>query len=145
MDVRKFAHAGYVRKYDRCPRCDSDRIVYTYVICSNGSVQYRCECDECGWIVPVPHEENINKDRIAQNRRYAWGQAVKIRDGWKCRLCGSTEGVEPHHIVPWDADPGQRFNPENGITLCRLHHDRIHTWRRQHGEEKQEKEDEKES
>ena len=50
-------------------------------------------------------------------------------------LSWGKEGIEAHHIAPWDADPEQRFNPENGITLCRLHHDRIHTWRRNHGEE----------
>lgn len=135
MGDRHIAHAGYVRKYERCPRCHSDRIVYTYVVCCNDSVQYRCECNDCRSITPVPHIENIDKNRIEANRRAAWSYEVRERDGFACRLCGSTEGIEAHHIVPWDADPGQRFNPDNGITLCRLHHDRIHVWRRNHGEE----------
>ena len=135
MSEKHIAHGGYVQKYEFCPKCGSPNICYTYVICSNDSIQYRCECADCRWIVPVPHEENVNKDRIALNRRNAWAYEVKERDGFACRLCGSTEGIEAHHIVPWDADPGQRFNPENGITLCRLHHDRIHSWRRNHGEE----------
>ena len=129
------AHGGYVRKYEHCPHCGSDNIVYTYVICCNDSVQYRCECHDCKRYTPVPHEENINKDRIEQNRRAAWSYEVRERDGFACRLCGSTEGIEAHHIVPWDADVGQRYNPENGITLCRIHHDRIHIWRKAHGEE----------
>ena len=132
---KHIAHGGYVRKYERCPWCGSEKIVYTYVVCCNDSIQYRCECYDCKNFTPVPHEKNIDKDRILQNRRNAWAFEVKERDGFACRLCGSTEGIEAHHIVPWDADPGQRFNPNNGITLCRLHHDRIHTWRKEHGEE----------
>ena len=135
MSERKIAHSGYVRKYEQCPRCFSPDIVYTYVVCCNNSVQYRCECNTCKSITPVPHIENIDKNRIEQNRRSAWAYEVRERDGFACRLCGSTEGIEAHHIVPWDADPAQRYNPENGITLCRIHHDRIHNWRKLHGEE----------
>lgn len=129
------AHGGYVRKYESCPWCKSENINYTFVICCNGSRQYRCRCHDCRRFTPVPHEENINKDRILQNRRAAWAYEVRERDRFACRLCGSTEGIEAHHIVPWDADVSQRFNPNNGITLCRLHHDRIHTWRKNHAEE----------
>lgn len=132
---KMIAHGGYERKYEWCPYCGSPNIYYTRVACSNGSIQYRCECAQCRRWKPVPHIENADKDRILQNRRAAWAFEVKERDGFMCRLCGSTEGIEAHHIVPWDADPGQRFNPNNGITLCRLHHDRIHTWRKAHGEE----------
>ena len=71
MGDRHIAHAGYVRKYERCPRCQSDRIVYTYVVCCNDSVQYRCECNDCRSITPVPHIENIDKNRIEMNRRAA--------------------------------------------------------------------------
>ena len=135
MGERYIAYCGFVRKYNRCPRCSSDNINYTYVVCSNDSVQYRCECSNCRAIIPVPHIENADKDRILQKKRNVWANEVKERDGYRCRLCGSTEGVEAHHIIPWDADPDQRFSLDNGITLCRLHHDRIHTWRRNHGEE----------
>ena len=135
MGKKQIAHSGYVRKYEVCPHCGCEHIVYTFVVCCNGSVQYKMECPACRAMIPVPHIENIDKNRIEQNRRSAWAYEVKEHDGFACRLCGSTEGLEAHHIVPWDADPGQRFNPKNGITLCRLHHDRIHTWRKNHGEE----------
>lgn len=135
MGERHIALAGYVPKYTQCPRCNSENIVYTYVLCSNESIQYRCECRDCRAIIPVPHIENAGIDRKEQNNRNAWANEVKRRDGYACRLCGSKDGVEAHHIVPYDADPDQRYNPENGITLCRLHHDQIHTWRKAHGEE----------
>ena len=48
MSAPKYiAHGGYVRKYDRCPHCGSENICYTYVVCCNDSIQYRCECADC--------------------------------------------------------------------------------------------------
>ena len=135
MGEKHIAIAGFVPKYSQCPRCGSRDIVYTYVVCSNDSIQYRCECNSCRFIVPVPHIENAGLDRVSMNKRAAWAEEVKQRDGYRCRLCGSMDGIEAHHIVPYDADPDQRFNPENGITLCRIHHDQIHIWRKNHGEE----------
>jgi 5-methylcytosine-specific restriction endonuclease McrA len=48
------------------------------------------------------------------------------RDGWKCRRCGMRNNLHCHHIV---------FRSERGvdaswnlITLCQLHHDKIHTY-----------------
>ena len=50
-----------------------------------------------------------------------WKIAVKIKWGYKCVLCGETHYVNAHHIfgrvnrsVRWDLD--------NGICLCPLHH-----------------------
>lgn len=36
----------------------------------------------------------------------------------KCVLCGSSFGLEAHHISHWSDDPVNRINPENGIALC---------------------------
>ena len=51
----------------------------------------------------------------------AWSAAVKARAGFKCEYCGTSQGLESHHIfsrrkmsVRWDLD--------NGVCLCWEHH-----------------------
>lgn len=53
-----------------------------------------------------------------------WMQAVKRRDGWKCRMADQNcKGrIEAHHILGWQSHPELRYQPNNGITLCRHHH-----------------------
>ena len=41
---------------------------------------------------------------------------VYKRDGWRCALCDSTDGIQIHHVIP-RGEGGSDF-PENLITLC---------------------------
>ena len=54
---------------------------------------------------------------------------VYKRDGYRCALCDSTNGLQIHHIIP-RGQGGPKFNPSNMITLCwKCHaaaHDVIH-------------------
>lgn len=52
----------------------------------------------------------------------AWRAAVRKRDGYKCKKCGSKIRLQTHHIRPWAQFPTLRFTVSNGITLCRLCH-----------------------
>lgn len=61
--------------------------------------------------------------RDLRSPRYVrWRAAVFARDGGRCRLCGSADGVNAHHIRKWSRYPALRFVLSNGITLCRAHH-----------------------
>lgn len=51
-----------------------------------------------------------------------WRKRVYARDGYRCRLCGSCDGLNAHHIKMWARFPSLRFVVSNGITLCRVHH-----------------------
>ncbi len=51
-----------------------------------------------------------------------WRSRVYARDGHACRLCGSKDGLNAHHIKMWASYPSLRFVVSNGITLCRVHH-----------------------
>lgn len=55
-----------------------------------------------------------------------WRQAVKNRDGWKCKIAnGDCSGrLEAHHILRWSDHPELRYELNNGITLCHAHHPR---------------------
>lgn len=43
-------------------------------------------------------------------------RSVYRRDGWRCALCDSSDGIQIHHAVP-RGEGGSDF-PENLITLC---------------------------
>ena len=57
----------------------------------------------------------------------AWRKAVYKRDNYSCQWpnCTLKSKLNAHHIKNWAQFPGLRFVIENGITLCRYHHDMI--------------------
>ena len=50
-----------------------------------------------------------------------WREMIKIEFGNKCIVCGSTERLNCHHILPRE-DKRFRHEPLNGILLCAKHH-----------------------
>lgn len=57
----------------------------------------------------------------------AWSQAVRKRDGNQCQWpdgcqTGDTK-IDPHHIAERSLRPDLRYKVNNGIALCRTHHD----------------------
>jgi hypothetical protein len=72
------------------------------------------------------HEEHV---RFRKSVEYAnWRTAVFERDNYTCQECGSHGGVdlEAHHIIPYSVHPEPEYslNTDNGITLCKLCHDK---------------------
>ncbi len=57
-----------------------------------------------------------------------WRTNVFIRDGYQCKMpgCNSKRHVQAHHIDTWANNAYTRFSVDNGITLCRACHERIH-------------------
>jgi 5-methylcytosine-specific restriction endonuclease McrA len=56
-----------------------------------------------------------------------WRIAVIKRDDYTCRLCGSkVERPVAHHIFDFQTYPELRYDVDNGITLCRACHRKIH-------------------
>lgn len=56
-----------------------------------------------------------------------WAQEVKRRDHYTCAICGR-KGVmlNSHHLNSWANYPTQRYDVENGTTLCSMCHDHFH-------------------
>jgi predicted restriction endonuclease len=56
-----------------------------------------------------------------------WRKDVYKRDQYCCRWpnCNLKKKLNAHHIRTWAQFPGLRFDVNNGITLCKYHHDLI--------------------
>lgn len=56
-----------------------------------------------------------------------WAKEVKMRDHYTCVVCGRRGlHLESHHLNAWSSFPDERYDLDNGITLCKDHHDMFH-------------------
>lgn len=62
-----------------------------------------------------------------------WRKKVFNRDLYTCQCCGERSGngysvkLCAHHIKNWKDNPNDRYNVENGITLCKKCHNQFHS------------------
>lgn len=55
----------------------------------------------------------------------AWRKVIEKRDK-SCVVCGSNDGLNAHHVIHRSKYPKLSFIENNGIMLCRMHHDEVH-------------------
>jgi len=76
---------------------------------------------------------NPDREQVMGNKRdntnaeyHLWARSVKRRDNWKCKISNvNCKGkVMAHHILNWVDFIEERYNINNGITLCHAHHPR---------------------
>lgn len=68
--------------------------------------------------------KELNKGR-ATWQFYDWRKKVFERDKYKCRICGKTGKIEAHHLLNWINYKELRYDVNNGITVCKLHHKKL--------------------
>jgi predicted restriction endonuclease len=56
-----------------------------------------------------------------------WKLAVLELDDYTCQMpgCGANTNLDAAHIIP-RRFKATRYDPANGITLCRTHHEQFH-------------------
>jgi hypothetical protein len=64
-----------------------------------------------------------NKDHLFQQ----WAYHVKIRDKWRCIICKSKKIVQAHHLFAWAEYKELRYVLDNGVSLCRMCHEKFHS------------------
>ena len=57
-----------------------------------------------------------------------WRLNIIKKNGKKCVICGSIKGLVAHHILEKANYPKLSFNENNGIMLCKKHHDEVHLY-----------------
>jgi len=67
------------------------------------------------------------EETVRASKQYKqWRLSVYKRDHYICQSCGSKKEIIAHHIKYFNAYPELRFNIDNGITLCRSCHLKLH-------------------
>lgn len=77
-------------------------------------------------LVEIPPKFEKNKETIREGIPLDILTKVKVRDKFKCRICGYDNNIRVHHIIP----NGQSIE-ENLIVICANCHKYIHylLWR----------------
>lgn len=68
-----------------------------------------------------------NKKERRSSKFLIWRKFVFGRDNYTCQKCGKRGGkLHPHHIMNFAKHKELRYDPENGITLCKNCHFDFH-------------------
>ncbi|MDT0739728.1 zinc-ribbon domain-containing protein [Staphylococcus chromogenes] len=75
----------------------------------------------------LTNEERIKtRYQLNGNNHVLWAKKVYKRDWYKCKICGSKKKINAHHLNSYHAFPDERFDVDNGVTLCTEHHKDFH-------------------
>ena len=108
-----------------CPKCGSLQLCL-FIENEDGTPAARTICLKCG------HEGTLGRFRAPHvpdaEKLNTWSNIVRNNDDRRCRICGSTLGLEAHHLIPKSHDPSGMYwyDPHNGIAVCRRCHELIH-------------------
>lgn len=70
----------------------------------------------------ISEDEQLRKSIKYTN----WREEILKRDKHKCVYCSSQKDLNAYHIYSWKFYPNLRFNIDNGITVCKECHMKIH-------------------
>jgi hypothetical protein len=70
---------------------------------------------------------NYNPHRIDRKSTYTWKKRLLIRDNFMCRNCGYDNDLEAHHIEAYSQRPDLVDDIDNGIILCKVCHQSLHS------------------
>ena len=75
-------------------------------------------------------EERLkNRYRMSDGDFRSWANLIKERDNYTCQVCGDNKSgnLNAHHLNGWNTFPEQRFDLDNGVTLCTDCHKDFHS------------------
>lgn len=69
-----------------------------------------------------------NQKERNSSKYSAWRKAVFERDDYTCQICGIRGSeLNAHHIKRWSTNVNERYQLDNGITLCKKCHSFVHS------------------
>ena len=74
-------------------------------------------------------EERLkNRYQLSGGNSRVWSKQTMERDNYTCQICNKHGGnLNSHHLNGWNAFPEQRFDLDNGVTLCTDCHKDFHS------------------
>ena len=95
------------------------------------TLKYRLEEADAGLVrfrKKLKRMDRADPRKIAQKEAFYsdWRITVLVRDNFTCQDCKDADislaSLEVHHILPWKDNVNSRYDPENGVTLCKSCH-----------------------
>jgi len=109
------SYANFHNHNQGCPEC--------YRLSNRGETHPRWNHD----LTEEDRENSRNRNYIPAT--HLWRKAVYNRDDHTCQFCNVRGGsLEAHHIDSWKEHKENRFNVDNGVTLCKPCHDACHDY-----------------
>lgn len=117
----------------KCPICNKYFEVYPYrlkqrlmMCCSKEcSFKLQCETKHPRYNSNISDIDRIERRKIKDN--VIWRNKVFEKDNYTCDICKQYGGkLEAHHLNGYNWDKENRFNLDNGITLCNKCHKNFH-------------------
>lgn len=97
-----------------CPKCSYKR----------GEEHYKWNPDL------TDEDRKKNSSRLTQLGYKKWRGDVLGNGGNMCVVCGVKKSknnkLVPHHLNSWDTHVDERFNVDNGVAICEIHHNEFH-------------------
>ena len=74
-------------------------------------------------------EERLSRRyQLGGNNVRKWSKQIMERENYTCQICNKHGGnLNAHHLNGWNAFPEQRFDLDNGVTLCTDCHKEFHS------------------
>lgn len=96
---------------------------------SCGCLQYPSGTDHPNYNPNLTEEDRLRKRYyLGGGSHKSWSKQVMERDNYTCQICNKHGGnLNAHHLNGWDAFPEQRFDLDNGETLCEDCHKEFHS------------------
>lgn len=128
-----------------CEWVQAARTVKEFVLRFEQVCEYEFNGIEPTIDIPKPIRKAIEEDikekqfRERKDKRHTadyrhWRESVFNRDGFTCQICGQVGGtLNAHHIKQFAYYPDLRYDPKNGVTLCKRCHIEVHRAMRRKG------------
>lgn len=66
-------------------------------------------------------------DRFKDPKFVEWAYKVKEKFNFICQICKTRGGyLVSHHLNSWDKFVDERYDVENGVCVCKKHHEKFH-------------------
>lgn len=115
-------------------KCDCGETTYVSANHLNSDRTKSCGCSHLknsgeghyNWNPELTDDDRDTRNRQS-NQTKNWRNKVYKRDNYTCKVCGVVGGkLNAHHLNGWDLHKDERFDVNNGVTLCRKDHTTFH-------------------